>query len=253
MLGLSNQLLPSWADLPLGSAGHTAITQGSGQQGPHPPLIRKPLQTELRKRFKAQPAQSSGAAKGRRPRPELQPQAMLSQEHQGEKTHVAALGVGLSPSARPVAQSPLPRRRPVSPPCRAAGQAEGVSEGCCEAAAVSACCRVLPSPACLARLFPPSAEPSTFICVFPSLIRSTLPLSSNERAELKQTQSVRGGPGRGGWGMAEAPWGACSAPMQDQGSFGSQHCPSCHPLPHTCLHQSPHPSRGRRPGCRGVS
>lgn len=87
---------------------------------------------------------------------------------------------------------------------------------CVQGLLQSSCCEPLLWGTAIARLFPPSAEPSTFIFVFPSLIGSTLPLESNERAELKQTQSVRGG-------LGEDVWGHC------RGAMGSSWYPHAQP------------------------
>lgn len=164
----------------------------------------------------------------------------LSAKDSGGKNHMAASGAALAPGAHPITHSAIPavlhRGREHHAPRHGS-----CVRGCCEAAAASACCGALPLLARLARLFPPSAEPSTFIFMFPSLIRSTLPLQSNERAELKQTQSVREGPGKDVWGHCK---GTCSTLMQNQDSFGSQHSLSPHPLPHTYPHGTPHHSRG---------
>lgn len=155
-------------------------------------------------------AKQWGRKKGEIPDPSHHPRRCWRKKPHGRRQHTP--------------HRPEPSRCPV-PPCCPVGQEqgrEGVSEGCCEAAAASACCGAPPAPAPLARLLPPSAEPSTFIFVFPSLIRSTLPLSSNERAELKQTQSVRGGPGR-------AVWGHCRGITGRRQRFGSQGSLSSHP------------------------
>lgn len=179
--------------------------------------------------------QSSGAAKGRKPRAEPQPHATLGQGFWREKPR-GCIRSRSGPQCTPHHAQPHP--------CRAApraGAPRTAAWGAVSKAAASACCGALPLLARLARLFPPSAEPSTFIFMFPSLIRSTLPLQSNERAELKQTQSVREGPGKDVWGHCK---GTCSTLMQNQDSFGSQHSLSPHPLPHTYPHGTPHHSRG---------